>query len=258
MQSIPTAFAVLDILGYGNLMSREPSEVFKLISELLHASEKHWHIQRDLDRFSHFSGSEYSPTIKYLQFSDTLIIWLQAEDFAPKALRSPSQLVQSICYATSFTLASFIFTGIPIRGAIGFGPTFISREPIFIVGSELYSTIRLERKQKWAGAALHESAANALQQNMDDPFIKHYSAPMAPSYSPKPKLAVDWVSCVFNSNLIPPWEQLFDSKEPEIHQKCIETQKFYDEVRSQPQSFPAYLGEGTISEMQQRLNSILS
>ena len=259
LKAVPTAFAVLDILGYGKLMSREPDEVFMLIKELLQASFRNWHIQRDLDKFSHFSGSEYAPTIKYLQFSDTLLIWLQVEELVPEPMQSPSQLVQSICYVTSFTLASFIFTGIPLRGAIGFGPTFISREPLFLVGSKLCSTIKLEKKQIWVGAALHESAANVLPQNMLNPFIIQYLVPMKPSDSPEPQLAVDWVSCLqVNHNLIPPWERLFDSNKTEVRQKRLETQKFYKEVRSQSRIFPVYHGERTILEMQQRLTSILS
>ena len=162
MKAEPTAFAVLDVLGYGELMRQEPAEVFMLVKELLQASARNWPIQRDLDRFSHFSGSSHAPTIEYLQFSDTLLIWLQVEDSVAELLRSPSQLVQSICYAASITLASFMATGIPLRGAVGFGPTYISRDPLFLVGGELYSSIKLGEMQTWAGIALHESANKVL------------------------------------------------------------------------------------------------
>ena len=259
MKAEPTAFVVLDVLGYGELMRQEPAEVFMLVKELLQASARNWLIQRDLDRFSHFSGSSHAPTIEYLQFSDTLLIWLRVEELVPEQLKSPSQLVQSVCYAASITLASFMATGIPLRGSVGFGPTYISRDPLFLVGGELYSSIKLGEMQTWAGVALHESAVKVLLSDSEDPFLIEYEVPMKHSGSARPKFAVDWVTCLsVESKLIPPWEQMFCSDDEKVKLKKEETQKFYEFVRSQSKSFPVYLSENTISNMQERLSRILS
>ena len=131
MESTPTAFAVLDILGYGSLMAKEPEAVLTLVQELLQSSVRNRLVQHDLDEFTRISGAGSAPLIEYLQFSDTLIIYLREDKFSPQGVSTPSQLVQSICYAASLTLASFIATGIPLRGAVGFGRTFISKKNRF-------------------------------------------------------------------------------------------------------------------------------
>jgi len=252
----PTAFAILDILGYGELMRREPNEVFLLVQELLLASARNWPIQRDLTRFSHFSGSNHAPTIEYLQFSDTLLIWIQVEDLVPELLKSPNQLVNSVCYAASLTVSTFMATGIPLRGAIGFGPTYISRDPLFFVGGDLYSSFKLAGKQTWAGVAMHSSAMNVMQSDIQKQFLVEYPVPTKKSDSEKPKYAVDWISCLsFESNLIPPWEQMFCSDDDDV--KKEETIKFYEFVQSQNRSCPVYISEPTILNMKKRLSDIL-
>jgi hypothetical protein len=56
MKVEPIAFAVLDILGYGELMRREPSEVFTVVKELIQSEEKNWTIQHNIDSLCRFSG----------------------------------------------------------------------------------------------------------------------------------------------------------------------------------------------------------
>ena len=260
MKSVPTAFAVLDILGYGELMRRDPDEVLTIVQELLRASERNWIVQRDLDQFAHFSGTAHAPVIKYLQFSDTLLIWLPSDPLVPTLPQTPAQLVRSICYAASLTLASFIAAGLPLRGAIGFGPTFVSRDPLFFTGGELYESAKLERKQAWAGAALHDSAAKALTVLPDEPFIVEYSVPMSEAASPKPTLAVDWVSCCLSSSatIVPPWDLMFSSKDAKVQKKREETRRFFETLEPQHRPFPVRLAQETIADIRERLTGILS
>ena len=211
----PTAFAVLDILGYGQLMRQHPRDVFALVQELLASSTRNWPVQRDLDRHAHFSGGETPPELKYLQFSDTLLIWLSSEPAG--LLQSPAQLVRTVSYATSLTLGAFLGAGVPLRGSIGFGPAFISYEPLFFTGWELYKTMKAERAQAWAGAALHETAVTALSDPREgEPFIVGYPVPMSDPAAAAANFAVDWVTPLcLEQPLTPPWEQMFRSNPPD-------------------------------------------
>ena len=176
----------------------------------MRTSERNWLIQRDLERYTKFAGGAVAPKIKYLQFSDTLLIWLSAQPEAPEGLQEPAQLVQSISYAASLTLASFISAGIPLRGAVGFGAVFVSTEPLFFTGKELYETIMLERQQAWAGAALHASAMAVLEKESIEPFCLDYDVPMSHKLAIAPTVAVDWVTPISQSpDLVPPWSRMF-------------------------------------------------
>ena len=184
-------------------------------------------VQRDLNRFAHFSRAASVPVIEYLQFSDTLLIWLRSDPLAPNLLQASGQLVMSVCYAASLTLAYFIAAGLPLRGAVGFGRTYISRDPLFFTGSELYETTKLERRQAWAGAALHDSAVGVLSTEQSDQFIVKYPVPMSEAATPKPTLAVDWVTCLLGAQpIIPPWDRMFCSEDQRVRRKGKETRRF--------------------------------
>jgi uncharacterized protein (DUF1786 family) len=50
MESTPTAFAVLDILGYGRLMARDPEAVLTLVQELPRSSVMNRLVQHEIDQ----------------------------------------------------------------------------------------------------------------------------------------------------------------------------------------------------------------
>lgn len=259
MEPLPTAFAVLDILGYGALMRHEPKEIINLVQELINSETISRPVQIDLDKYVHFSGEKHAPVVKHLQFSDTLIIWLSSDPHAPDQLQKPKQLVESVSYAASRTLASFLAAGVPLRGAVGFGRTFISRDPLFFTGCELYETTKLERKQAWAGAALHDSAVKALKTTSPEDFIVEYTVPMYEAVEPKHNFAVDWASCLLCSqNLIPPWDLMFNSADSRVEEKGKETRRFFEIMKQQQRSYPAPLNNETILAMRDRLSGILS
>jgi hypothetical protein len=257
MNSKPTAFAVLDILGYGALMAKEPEIVLSLVQELLQSSVRNWPVQRDLNQFARFSGSESVPVIEYLQFSDTLLIYLSQNDSVPKPLQTPGQLVESVCYSASLTLATFIASGIPLRGAVGFGPTFISREPLFFTGVELYETLKLEREQAWAGAAIHRSAKKTIEIGQEETFAVKYSVPMTDAKSESVEYAIDWVSCLACCKIVPPWDTIFSSSSSKVLRKRHETKRFCDILESQHRSFPVLMSKKTIESVRNRLSRLL-
>jgi hypothetical protein len=259
LESAPAAFAVLDILGYGALMRRDPADVLSLVLELLESSRRNAIVQGDVDKFARYSGDALPPTIKYLQFSDTLLIWLPLEPTAPKLFQSPAQLVRTVSYVTSLTLASFISVGIPLRGAVGFGPIFISSEPLFFTGGELYETMKLERQQAWAGAALHESAVRALDLQSFDPFFVKYPVPMT-NAEPCTTVAVDWATPLTPSpGLIPPWDAMFgaDPSDSKIRTKKEGTQRFFQTLTASYRPFPIRFADQSLLPMRQRLSALL-
>jgi hypothetical protein len=241
-------------------MDREHDEVLALLVGLLQSKQRNELIQRDLDRFGHFSKSFSRPIIEYLQFSDTLLIWLQGESGALRLSRTPRQLVQTISYATCLTLASFISVGIPLRGAVGFGPIFVSREPLFFTGKQLYETKKLEKRQAWAGAMLHDSAVSALGAAETEPFLLQYPVPMSDCQASalRHSLAIDWVTPLSASpGLTPPWDRMFrSSANVKVGRKAEETRKFFDTVaRLKRSAFPLHLSEGTIAGIRSRLQT---
>lgn len=268
-EPVPTAFAVLDILGYGALMRQEPNEVLNLVQELINSDTIFRPVQIDLEKYAHFSGT-VAPIIEHLQFSDTLLIWLSSDQRTHENLQTPAQLVQSVCYAASRTLASFIATGFPLRGTVGFGYTFISRDPLFFTGCELYEATKLERKQAWAGVALHNSAVKALKEESSKQFIVEYLVPMSEETDTNPEYAIDWVTyfkCyqplpppweqTCSQALEPPWDQMFISTDTRVKKKGEETKLFFEVIKEQQRSYSAPLHYETIMAMRERLSGIL-
>ena len=236
-----------------------PARCLRARQELLESSKRNWPIQRDLDRYAHFSGGAKPPELKYLQFSDTLLIWLSAEHSG--LFESPGQLVRTVCYAASLTLAAFIGAGVPLRGSIGFGPAFISFDPLFFTGWELYQTMKLERTQAWAGATLHETAAAALSEPHEaEPFSVDYVVPMSDPSEAAPSLAVDWVTPLCAERpLTPPWERMFRStpSDARLDRKRDETRKFFETMVALHRPFPLRMAEDTILGMRSRVAAIL-
>lgn len=239
-------------------MAKEPEIVLNLVQELLQNSVRNWPVQRDLNRFARFSGSESVPVIEYLQFSDTLLIYLSQNDSVPEPLQTPGQLVESVCYSASLTLATFLVSGIPLRGAVGFGPAFISREPLFFTGVELYETLKLEREQAWAGAAIHRSAKETIELGHEETFTVKYPVPMTDPKSETVEYAIDWVSCLACCPaIVPPWDTLFSSSSSKVLRKRNETQRFYNALESEHRSFPVSMSKITIESVRNRLSRLL-
>lgn len=240
VQAIPSAFAILDILGYGRLMHRKPREVVTVINEFLQASNRNYPVQKDLDRYASWSGKTKSPAIEYLHFSDSLLIWLSWDESSPDLFKTPEQLLCTVSYATSLMLSYLVSVGIPLRGAIGYGPIYVSKDPLFFTGKELYETMRLERRQAWAGVALHVSAEKIIRYEENNPFWVEYEVPMSDDCAPYPQFAIDWVSPLLASPaLIPPWDQMFGSgSDDRVSRKKLETQKFFEELVKQRRSVP--------------------
>lgn len=235
-------------------MSREPDDVVALIQELLQSAERNWPIQRDIERFAHFSGAASTPKVQYLQFSDTLLIWLSADPNAAKLFQTPGQLVRTISYAVSLTVARFIAAGIPLRGAVGFGPVYVSSDPICFTGKELNETFKLERQQEWAGVGLHDSAARVVNLEPIEPFLVEYQVPMSDSTVSGANLAIDWVSPLSGSaEMTPPWDQMFLPRDDKNQRKWEETRKFFNALRNFHRPFPIGLAVETITDIRTRL-----
>lgn len=257
IKSVPTAFAVLDILGYGALMVKEPREVLALIQDLVATSARNWPVQRGLNRYAHFASTLPALIVEYAHFSDTLLIYVQQRGNLAQSDQQPELLMTTVCYAASLTLGTFIAAGIPLRGSVGFGPSFICRDPLFFTGAELYETIKLEREQSWAGAALRASAVAALENESTDQFAVDYPIPLKSANVCPPKYAIDWVTCHRgNPPIVPPWSNMFTGNDASLSKKREETKRFYDYVMALKRSCPVYLDRASVDTMRQRFTSL--
>lgn len=255
-KSIPSAFAVLDILGYGKMMEKEPEEVLNVIKVLLETPQIITPVSRDIGRFAHFSAKK-SPEIEYLVFSDTILMWLSNIKSSPDQFQKPHQLVETISYAVSISLATFMFSGIPIRGGIGYGPIFICKEPLFFTGKELSDVFKFEKQQAWAGVALHSSAEKYIDNPANIPFLLNYTVPLQCDKK-KNFIAIDWVSPNGKlSTLSPPWHLLFSNRtDKRVNEKYINTKKFYETVIVQDRNVPITLAEDSINQLRSRIENI--
>ena len=260
MKSMLTAFAVLDILGYGALMGSSPDKMLSLIQELRNSYKRYFGVvQRDINRFAHFSGQQSAPVIGSLQFSDTLLIYFSQDDTTITQLKHPKQLIESVCFATSLTLSHFIGAGVPLRGAIGFGPTYISHSPLFFTGMDLYDVFKLERKQAWAGVAIHESAMKIFESDERIHCTVQYPIPFYSATDRIQNRAIDWVSplCYCDSSgeqaVEPPWGRMFMSSDNRVIRKRNETIKFYETIKTKPNKISVGVAKEAIIKMRERI-----
>jgi len=254
-----SAFAFLDILGYGKIMVKEPMVVVELIQELLRSEKLNRIIQRDLDRYAQFSSSHnvISPKIEYLHFSDSLLIWLGSEPNSPSLFKESVQLLETVSYATSLIVASFMSAGIPMRGAIGLGDAYFSKTPLFFTGRELYITIKHERKQNWAGVALTPNAAKIIVPDGLRPFVLKYGIPVKMGKNNQLNYALNWVTPLAASKeLEPPWEQMLEKSTNKEKLKIEETKKFFDYASSAIDGFPLYLSEAPLLALRDKFKKL--
>ncbi|TDE07732.1 hypothetical protein [Flavobacterium sandaracinum] len=100
-------------------------------------------------------------------------------------------------------IGSCLADGIPIRGALSFGPVSVeNKRGTTIVGKGLTKAYNLESKQQWAGGIVdkecfeivpkeNEDLINHLINNKKNPIITKYNVPQKDG-SEKEELAMDW------------------------------------------------------------------
>ena len=158
--------------------------------------------------------------------------------------------------ATSLTLAVFIASGVPLRGAVGYGDTCISSDPIFFTGKALHEAMKAERCQVWAGAALTESAVNAIGDQRPGSVVE-YAVPWKQSAAWRPQLAVDWVSCLGGEQSIdPPWQSMFAQSEQDIQLKMQNTKEFFNRVRSSSRPASWFVDPDTIKGLRKQFEQL--
>ena len=235
-------------------MKHHPTHVSQIIFELLRTSERNWLVQHDLDRFAKFSCSAVSPQTQYLQYSDMLLIWRKFENGAPDSLNTAEAMVDTVTYATSMTLGTFLGAGLPLRGAIGFGDTFINTDPLFFTGVDLYQTMKSETQQEWAGVCIDDSAKPYV--DIDWPYVVEATIPLKNDDSTQ-GIAVNWVGPLKIMNITPPWENMFVSEDPSTILKGYNTRNFYDNQLNSNWGLPS-IAQSTIDALREKVLGVSS
>lgn len=238
-------------------MEKDPIDVIKLVEEILLSKTRNFIFQKNIDRFEKYSDKTSSSKINHLQFSDTLLVWIELSD-----ILSPAQLIETISYATSSIISRFFCCGIPMRGAVGYGPIFIGKDPMFFCGKELYATMKLESKQDWVGAMLDKSAIDIIDlENFASeefpPCFVRYDVPLKKSCDGIDSIAIDWVTPLLaDSDITLCFDVIFKKDGDDVARKMDNTQMFFDKIASSQKNFPFYICGKEILEMRRILSSL--
>jgi len=182
--------ALFDVLGFSNLVVEKGSQVIldtyqKLIDTVIH-SEGYTAFGRVKLGSNYTIGGSYTP-IKYVYFSDTIILWTSANDTHVSPFLA--RCADLICEALKI--------GMPLRGSICFGEAVMNKAANTFIGGAIVEASNIEKNQKWIGATL--GAAFFLPELRDavsetlivSLFCEHYKEEM-PLMSPY--LTLDWVT----------------------------------------------------------------
>ena len=176
---LETAVAVIDILGFSELIKTIPLvEVVKKVTAFRGSADiAKLLVQHDLDNFARYSETK-TPEIRWLQFSDSIVVYLDVRAKASEVMKSPEQKIRSLSFVVAETLARAMTSKIPLRGAISYGKCWFSRKPLLFIGLPILDAYKYEKKQKWAGAILAPGAEKIMEGKSLPLWIVKWETPM--------------------------------------------------------------------------------
>lgn len=186
-------FALLDILGFSKMVKHRPlGDLVADVQRVLRLSDARDAQISWVPRAGQGARREDSLSIGRYHFSDTLFLWSDpvSESDPELELRISQHFYSFLCDLVSFAL----FQGIPLRGAISFGATFVDANTGIVVGQPVIDAYRLEQAQEWIGVALHPTCSNRSQHKEASFFIVRYSPPLKPTASDTPSVTLDWTT----------------------------------------------------------------
>ncbi|SRX51959.1 hypothetical protein [Aequorivita sp. CIP111184] len=194
--------AFFDILGFKNLVEKNSHEDLKIIYEdmiyqSLELAEKYWNMI-----YPNITPNEEKKTLDIQTYviSDSII-------FIQNSITERGLLyLISVC---KVFLSATMGDGIPLRGAISFGPVTIeNKRGTTVFGLGLTRAYELESQQQWSGAIIdkecfeiipqiekHSKLIDRLLQNKINPLIVKYMVPLKTGLSEQ--FAFDWTEYAF-------------------------------------------------------------
>ena len=225
------AVAMLDILGFSDMITKMKLEDIRdlVVKTLLDAvRETNFILQHDFERIKHFS--DYKGDIlplEWIYFSDTIFFYLKSDDKSSFGLHDPVQRVDSMIYFCSLFFRKCILNNLPLRGAISYGECLVSKYPAYFLGLPIVEAYKLEKKQKWAGITLYQSAVKMLNKSEIRACLWD-----VPIEQEKQKLyVVNWPQSCYEE---PNWDKCFNSAESDVIIKMKNTKDFFDSHANLP------------------------
>lgn len=231
VEKFNAVICMLDILGYKDMMIERKLEdlselylktlddtVYGCNSILDHQLEKY-------KRHSDFKGKVYH--LEWFQFSDTILLYLRCDENSTFLNHIPKYRLFGMTSYLPILFAHCLQKGIILRGAVAYGEVMINKYKSFIVGKPIIEAYELEKKQKWAGISLCESAD---QFTKADKFEDYEGAPGIVKYDvPFENEAKNLSVCAWywQHSEEPDWDKLFNSDKPDVIRKKENTKKFY-------------------------------
>lgn len=231
------AVAIVDILGFTRrasaLTAPDARQRFldPLFKSVLDAEVV---LNRDFGRAS-------SPIrLSFVTFADTAALMLPRTESG--LWSQPTQLVDSLAFATALVVATCMWCDVPLRGALSYGEFMVCSDPAFVLGKAVFEAHELANRHEWAGVALCDSAI---------PFV-----PPAESIRCVPwdvplksgserRLVVDWPAHSFGPSKGmsgPSWTGCFGADDELNITKKANTEKFFTARHSSPLFARDYVG----------------
>lgn len=224
---------LLDILGYKDMMmERNLEEISKLMLKTLDdtVSGCNGILNHELEKYKkHFDFDGKVMHMEWLQFSDTILLYLRCDENSKFLSHIPKYRLFSMTFYLPILFANCLRNGILLRGAVSYGEVMVNKYKSFFIGKPILEAYELEKKQKWAGISLCESVnqftkADKFEKEDGAPSIIKYDVPFE---NETKNLSVSaWYQQ--QSEEID-WDKLFNSNKDDVIIKKENTKKFYDE-----------------------------
>jgi hypothetical protein len=231
-EKFDAVIALIDILGYKNMiMERSLEEISDLMLKTLDStvSDCNSILNHKLEKYKRHSDYQGEVIhMEWLQFSDTILLYLRCDEDSKFLLHLSKYRLFSMTDYLPILFAHCLQNNILLRGAVAYGEVMINKYKNFFIGKPIVEAYELEKKQKWAGISLCESAE---QFTKADKFEKQDGAPSiikydVPFHNETKNLSVSaWYWQVLEEIN---WDKLFYSKKADVIIKKENTKKFYD------------------------------
>lgn len=227
------AIALIDILGYGNILCKNSIEFVKdsIIDSLIRTIETaNSIVNRDRLRFNKFANNntEHTFQIEYLFFSDSFLLYVETDKSC--SINSSEHTLNSLCYALCLILALSFEKNIALRGAVSYGEFYIKKDPVIIIGKVITELARIEKSQQWAGIVLSDSLRSF---NYSDQFVRTYLTPFKGKDNSREMKVIDWLKLKTIDLSLIDFDKLFDSELEDVKEKKQNTIRFYNTISKQ-------------------------
>ncbi len=187
------AFFMCDILGFSEkiLKKRNSSWLYdEIVLPLLKTGIGEGNYASDLLEMIYTTASQKpfvgkaevaskAPRIEVLSFADTVIMYPAISINTPSVFTTPIVQILLLNWAARYLFVEMLCHKVLLRGSVGFGECFISRDPISYLGETIIEVHNTEIIQNWGGVMFSPSATRIIREFKRSVYgIENYKVPV--------------------------------------------------------------------------------